>query len=71
MKGFIKVEGYNYENAPIRTELINIQYIVRVATSIKNDKAYIVIYDPRRGFQELCTFKTIDEIEKMIQEAMI
>jgi hypothetical protein len=70
MKGFIKVEGYNYENAPIRTELINIQYIVRVATSIKNDKAYIVIYDPR-GFQELLTFKTIDEIEKMIQEAMI
>lgn len=70
MKGFIKVEGYTYENAPIRTELINIQYIVRVATSIKNDKAYIVIYDPR-GFQELCTFKTIDEIEKMIQEAII
>ena len=70
MKGFIKVEGYTYENTPIRTELINIQYIVRVATSIKNGKAYIVIYNPR-GFQELCTFKTIDEIEKMIQEAMI
>jgi hypothetical protein len=71
MKGFIKVEGYNYENTPIRTELINIQYIVKVSTSIKNDKAsYIVIYDPR-GFQELRTFKTIDEIEKMIQEAMI
>lgn len=70
MKGFIKVEGYNYEDTPIRTELINIQYIVKVATSIKNDKAYIVIYDPR-GFQELRTFKTIEEIEKMIQEAII
>lgn len=70
MKGFIKVEGYVYENTPIRTELINIQYIVKVSTSIKNDKAYIVIYDPR-GFQELQTFKTIEEIEKMIQEAMI
>lgn len=70
MKGFIKVEGYVYENTPIRTELINIQYIVKVSTSIKNDKAYIVIYDPR-GFQELQTFKTIEEIEKMMQEAII
>ena len=69
MKGFIKVEGYAYGNI-LRTELINIQYIVKVTTSIKNDKAYIVIYDPR-GFQELQTFKTIDEIEKMIQEAII
>jgi hypothetical protein len=70
MKGFIKVEGCIYENTPIRTELINIQYIVKVTTSTKNDKAYIVIYDPR-GFQGLQTFKTIDEIEKMIQEAII
>lgn len=70
MKGFIKVEGYAYENTPLRTELINIQYIVKVSTSVKNDKAYIVIYDPR-GFQELRTFKTIEEIEKMIQEAMV
>ena len=70
MKGFIKVEGYVYENTPIRTELINIQYIVKVSTSIKNDKAYIVIYDPR-DFHELRTFKTIEEIEKMIQEAMV
>ena len=70
MKGFIKVKGYTYDNAPIRTELINIQYIVKVATSSSNnDMAYIVIYDPR-GFHELRTFKTIDEIEKMIQEAM-
>lgn len=70
MKGFIKVEGYVYENTPIRTELINIQYIVKVSTSIKNDKAYIVIHDPR-DFHELRTFKTIEEIEKMIQEAMV
>ena len=70
MKGFIKVERYVYENIPIRTELINIQYIVRVSTSIKNNKAYIVIYDPR-GFQEICTVQTMEEIEKLIQEAII
>ena len=70
MKGFIKIEGYTYEDNPTRTELINIQYIVKVSTSIKNDKAYIVINDPR-DFHELRTFKTIEEIEKMIQEAMV
>ena len=70
MKGFIKVEGYVYESLPIRTELINIQYIVKVFTSSKNNKAFITIYDPR-GFQGLQTLKTIEEIEKMIQEAMI
>lgn len=70
MKGFIKVEGYIYENTPIRTELINIQYIVKVHTSDRNGKAFITIYDPR-GFHGLQTLKTIEEIEKMIQEAMI
>lgn len=70
MKGFIKVEGYIYENTPIRTELINIQYIVKVHISDRSGKAFITIYDPR-GFQGLQTLKTIEEIEKMIQEAMI